>query len=451
MIAMPNKRWEFHDGLGLASPGRFDKTSRCFPEGKRWVTLRTDIKNVLNHLTDTDVLKCLISLSLGRGDLFQEDWVIQVRSIIHNWLGRQTGDYQVEGGPVIPPGQPFYLGLLHGILREGLDPDFEIFTRFPEGVTLGVLQPLPRTPALYEEQVSWRLEDSPFATKHEQNPNYSSLMEHVGSVKEQFDKDIAEGRMVMMTKSEYEKMYPAEARAICALAALKEKDKVRTLTDGTHHVLVYNRIKCRDQLRCPGPREKFYLLDSFRERGNIAFSLLCDVASAHRLVKVRKEEWGLMACVLDDPSVRYVNTVGTFGFSSAAYWFSRLMTGVLRCCYILLGSESNLDALLYADDLEFLAETPYERRSIILMVCCLFALGTPLKWAKFRGGFQVNWVGLHTCYRTFSLGLSAERAGWLHKWTLQCCEERIVDVRDFQLKIPVPLLLIFGSPNGFPD
>ena len=449
-ISLLNKKWEYHDGLGLTSPGRFDKPARSFPEGKRWDTLRSDIRNVLSHLTDTDVLKCLISLSLGRGDLFQESWAIQIRSIIHSWLGRQTGDYNAEHGPVQSPRQPFFLDLIYGVLREGLDPDFEIFSKFPEGVTLGVLQPLPRTPAIYEEQVAWRLEDSPFAVRHEQNPNYSSLLEQVGAVKDQFDKDIAEGRMIKMTKAEYEETYPPEARAICALAALKEKDKVRTLTDGTHHVLVNNRIKCRDQLRCPGPREKFFLLDSFREKGNIAFSLLCDVASAHRLVKVRQEEWGLMACVLDDPSVRYVNTVGTFGFSSAAYWFSRLMTGVLRSTYILLGRESSFDALLYADDLELLAETPGERRSIVLLVCCLFALGTPLKWAKFRGGFQVNWVGLHTCYRTFSLGLSAERAAWLNKWTLQCVTERVVDVNDFQSGLGrlnfATLALIFERP-----
>ena len=157
---------------------------------------------------------------------------------------------------------------------------------------------------------------------------------------------------------------PALATALAALAALQEKDKVRTLTDGTHHVFVNNRIRCRDKLRCPGPREKFFLLDHFRKRGNIAFSLLSDISSAHRLVKIRKEEWGLLACELDNPEERWLNTVGTFGFSSAAYWFSRLMSGMLRFAYILLGKECTLDMLLYADDLEAIAETLGERRSL---------------------------------------------------------------------------------------
>ena len=431
-VTLLNSTWEFHDGLGLTSPGRFDKEARQFPNEMRWDILRKEIRDVIGHLSEADVLKGLISLSLGRGDLLLETWPEQIRIILHRWLQRQAGDYDKAETPKAADGQPFFLGIVAGILREGRDPDYEIFSTFAQGVTLGVLEPLPRTPALYEEQVTWKLDDSPFLVKHEQNPNYLSLYEHVHSVREQFEADLATGRMIKLSRAEYEKAYPPEARAISALAALQEKDKVRTLTDGTHHVFVNNRIRCRDKLRCPGPREKFFLLDLFRKRGNIAFSLLSDISSAHRLVKIRKEEWGLLACELDNPEERWLNTVGTFGFSSAAYWFSRLMSGILRLAYILLGKECTLDMLLYADDLEAIAETPMERRSLLLLVCILMAVGAPMKWSKFRGGFQVNWVGLHIDYRSFSLGLSAERAAWVLKWTNQCVDDRAIDVNDFQ-------------------
>ncbi len=377
-------------------------------------------------------MKNLVALALGRGDHFNEQWTHDIRRILHNWAKKQAGDYDQTEEPKIPQDQPFCLPLIGAILREGRDADFNIFGSLATGVTLGVLEPLPRTPAIFEEQVSWRLEDNPFSVKFEQKANYSSVYEHMDAVKKQFEGDIKLGRVVKMSRRDYEAKYPPAARAISALAALQEKDKVRTLTDGTHAVQVNNRIKCRDKIRFPGPREKFYLLDKYRARHNITFSLLGDIAQAHRLVKISSPEWGLMACELDNPEERYLNKVGTFGFSSAAYWFCRLISGVFRMTFMVLGPENPLDILLFADDVELLAERPQERRSILLCICILLAVGTPMKWSKFRGGFQTNWVGFHTDYRQYALGLSEERAQWAIKWTKECVAEKIVDIRDFQ-------------------
>jgi hypothetical protein len=429
---MPNKTYDYHDGLGLTSPGRFEKPQRMFPEERRWDELRKDIAGVLVHLDDTAIMKSLVALALGRGDHFNVSWPTDMRRILHRWLQKQSGDYESTEHPSVAENQPFFLKLIQGTLREGRDADYKIFDEFCTGVNLGVLQPLPRTPAIFEEQTTWRLEENPFATRHEQNPNYSSLYEHVDTVREQFDEDVQSGRMMKVTRQHYESTYPPEARAISALAALPEKDKIRTLTDGTHVVQTNNKIRCRDQLRSPGPREKFHLLNGYRSRGSIAFSLLGDVAQAHRLVKVRSADWGLLAVELDNPEERWLNRVGTFGFSSAAYWFARLMSGILRMVYMILGAGLSLDALLFADDLELIAETPRERRSILVFICLLFAVGTPMKWKKFRGGFQVDWVGLHSDYRTYSLGLSADRAAWVTKWTTQCISDGVVDVSDFQ-------------------
>ena len=81
--------------------------------------------------------------------------------------------------------------------------------------------------------------------------------------------------------------------------------------------------------------------------------------------------------------------------------------------YVLLGPKLTLDLLLLAYDIEALAETPQERRSLLMLVCLLSAVGAPIKWSKFRGGFATDWIGLHTCYRSFALGLSLVRSQWL--------------------------------------
>ena len=57
--------------------------------------------------------------------------------------------------------------------------------------------------------------------------------------------------------------------------------------------------------------------------------LVWGFASAHRVIQVRPEDWGVQACTPARPRGRtpsdevkvYVNTVGTFGFSTAGYWW----------------------------------------------------------------------------------------------------------------------------------
>jgi hypothetical protein len=43
-------------------------------------------------------------------------------------------------------------------------------------------------------------------------------------------------------------------------------------------------------------------------------------------------------------------------------------------------------------------------------------LGTPIKWSKCRGGFEMEWLGYWLDYGRFRLGISEARAQWLVKW-----------------------------------
>ena len=68
------------------------------------------------------------------------------------------------------------------------------------------------------------------------------------------------------------------------------------------------------------------------------------------------------------------------------------------------------DLLLYADDLEFFGVGPSRRRGIPLSYCFMSLLGFPFKWAKKRGGFRVEWLGMETEYNSYRLGLTKKRA-----------------------------------------
>ena len=80
------------------------------------------------------------------------------------------------------------------------------------------------------------------------------------------------------------------------------------------------------------------------------FLLMGDVSKAHRRVKVRKQDWGYQACRLH-PGRVWLNCVGTYGISSAGYWWGRLAAGALvRLFYYLVSGVGDQDMLLYSDD-----------------------------------------------------------------------------------------------------
>ena len=66
-----------------------------------------------------------------------------------------------------------------------------------------------------------------------------------------------------------------------------------------------------------------------------------------------------------------------------------------------------LDLLLYADDLVEWAHR------IPLSYCFMSLLGFLSKWAKTRGGFRVEWLGMGTEYSSYRLGLTKKSADWL--------------------------------------
>ena len=240
-----------------------------------------------------------------------------------------------EGLLDVATGQPLHLRLLRAMLEAAGDPDRDFLRQAEEGLPVGILDPLPRTPHVFEEQLKWPLENSPWEASLAWVPNYSSVEEHADFARAKFEEDVREGLMAKMSMGEFLERY-GEHTAIAALAVIVEDgelDKKRIIHDATHGVRVNHRIKCRDKLRSPGAREKKHLLREHEEEGETAFSVVGDIAKAHRRYKHAAKEHGYLACQVDakeeiigDPASQtvYVNRVGTFGLSCASYWWTRI-------------------------------------------------------------------------------------------------------------------------------
>ncbi len=86
--------------------------------------------------------------------------------------------------------------------------------------------------------------------------------------------------------------------------------------------------------------------------------------------------------------------------------------------------------LLYADDIEMLACDSRERTAVVLGLFYLLILGVPMKMSKFRGGFQLDRIGLHLDYQLYAIGISAARAAWVIKWISELLKSGKTGVRE---------------------
>ena len=428
---------QFHDGAGLTSAGRWESKDRLYPPGRRWDLLRDNLYQLLIQHKGADgkcwgpegLQKALLHFCVTpKTDVFPQELLLQGRDLLKTWISAQCSDFDSSERDVAE-GQPFTLGIIFHMLREMKDPDYEIFNKFKTGVSAGIASPLPRNPVLYEEQVAWRLPE--LASEISEAENYGSLEEHKALVATLFEEEKAEGMMDCAVPSIFFERFKGR-HAISSMAAILEKGgtKLRVLHDGTHTVHINNRIRCRDKLRSPGVAEKHTQFRARRKNRQIVLSLLLDVSKAHRRIKIEEAEQGFLGCKLSDDLIWW-NRVGTFGTSSAAYWWSRMMGGLVRLLHGLLGARWPLEILAYADDVEATAGCALEREGITIMIFVLQVLGVPMKLSKYRGGFQVEWIGLEIDNRLYAIGLSLSRSDWVIKWISEVVTSKSVETINF--------------------
>ena len=436
---LPGKERQFHDGAGLTSIGRWDFEERIWSGGQFWEELRTGSLELIQcHLghgltLDRACFEMAVKGDAGCGIVKDEQLKDKLRKF---WISllRKYGSTQ-EDLDHVATGQPFFLRLIKELLAFGEDADREFLSQGEVGFPVGVLSPLPRTPHMYEEQSSWRLEDDPHMQEEIWRSNYQSVGPHVQFVREHFEEECREGLMAKITLEEAKNRY-GDKIAISSLAVLVEENhngKKRVIHDATHGTKINNRIRCRDKCRSPSAREKQYLLAYHKRRKSVLFSLVGDISKARRRFLHSPQERGLLACrILENDDYIYINNVGTFGVGCASYWWGRISGAGLRLIHEMLGPSMPVELLIFADDLEALAADAGGRRGIVLAFLYLSALGFPFKWSKQRGGVRVEWIGLYSDYPSYRLGLSPRRVEWMTQWVSELATKGVVTSKEFE-------------------
>ena len=480
---------DFVDGAGLCSPGRWEIDKRVLPDDHlhrriRKVLLDGLLKAEKYHQRGNknfDLKRLLLTIAVGKlkSSPFPAEIVQEVRDdlcVILREAGH--GDGLPQSGDVP---QMFQVRLIQSLLSAFGDPDSHFCAFWARGVWLGSPQrKLPRTPAVFDRKVKWRLAEATGDDHGEWQANYSSMEEHASMVESQFRKEEGLGMMTTMTLREAMKEY-GDSLNIAATAAIEKKgrtDEVRVLYDGTNGIDLNPGIRVRDQIRYPTAADAKVAEGAMADEGGPHFSLKYDVLMAHRQCPVAREDWGRQACQIkgsaassakeflrgvaeraekervshgrvgtrraflkpraeDLPDhilgeIVWLNTVGTFGVGSAGYWWGRAGAAVVRLTHYLLGYTYAIWALLYSDDGWLVGRTEKYEVGLLLHLFALLVVGTPLSWHKVSGGIQIDWIGYYLDVGRFEVGISAARAAWAVRWLEDKARERRVQLGELR-------------------
>ena len=429
-----NKSHEFIDGFGLCSPARWPPLARGERRSSEMHQLAAKTfslleRFVIQHITDHRLLAFKLVTGKLASSPFPEDEMHELRK---SWASLLKDP---KDAGIVDEGQPFYLRALSQWLKVFEDPDVHWLVdesdSFASGVPLGVEEPLPRSPQVFPPKVRHRkLDETEF------NPlavNYPSGQLSRKELEEKFREEESLGRMFPSKLSVLRTKYGEHRVRVAAMAAIAKPDgSVRPLHDATHSVKVNHSIVYQDQIQCPGPAEIAAVVREAFESREAPFCVSADIKAAHRLVKIREEDWGYTCCRADSASdVVWVNRTGTFGVSSAPYWWAKLCGLIGRFVGHLMQTSLFLH-MIYVDDLHgvFLGERKFLDLWIWLLAFEL--AGTPFGYHKFKGGVASEFVGFNLRYDLTEVGISDKRGQWLIRWIVDAKDKRwVVPAKDF--------------------
>eukprot|EP00435_Cladocopium_sp_Y103_P007644 s5608_g2.t1 len=432
-VEWDGKSHEFIDGFGLCSPTRWAPLSRGHGRNQVMRKLAEETFSCLRQgVTEAiqDVRREAFKLVTGKlqSSPFSEVVLERVRERIAGLL-RDPASAVVRD-----EGQPFFLRMLSQWLEVFEDPDVDCLVNsadsYATGVNVGVDDPLPRSPQVFPPKRKHRkLDETDFNPIAE---NYSSAQVSSKELEEKFREEELLGRMVPSKLSVLKDKYGDRLRVASMAAILKPDGGVRPLHDATHSVKVNHAIRYRDQLQCPGPAEVAGIVREAVETKEAVFCVSADIKAAHRLVKVRERDWPYLCCRADSSSdTVWMNKTGTFGVSSAPYWWAKLFAAIGRFVGHIM-QVAIFWHLVYVDDLHGAFAGGHKFDCLWIWLLAFEVIGTPFGYHKFKGGFSSDFVGFHLRYDKNQVGITTKRGTWLADWIRSLESKRfIVAARDF--------------------
>ena len=310
--------------------------------------------------------------------------------------------YGVNPSFDIPPDQPFRLHAFYALAKLAGDPDAELLQSLVTGVDLGisnVIEPSGVWPLKQEEQNLGSNEFWSF------DNNWKSAETDEDTLQKLIQKEIDDGFVTELDSLESAKKKFGDLLAIGKLGiATQQADKPRLVLDSTISGL--NPASNKAILEKYSYPRLSDLQSSFTETTKKPVVLLnVDIKSAHKRIKVREEQQGLLAFRFKNRIFHYKAL--HFGGTCSAYYWTRTAGILLRCIHQFLYIFHI--AMVFVDDFVFgfYKDTSALQASLVLMLMSF--LRVPISWNKLEMGPTISWIGWKIDATTDTVSITQEK------------------------------------------
>ena len=294
---------------------------------------------------------------------FSENVLQDTRECMQAWLQSQGIKVELD----ILPDQPFLLDLMSGLLKVCDDPDSDLPSLLKAGVDTGVLEPIPKS-GVWRTNVSV---DAPCVELAECSSNWKSADDDLALAQSLVDEDVNDGfvREFKGSLQDAKAKWPRGV-AVGKLGIAHAPGRAPRLIMDSTVAGVNPAAVIEDKLFLPGLRDVVDTTDP-DDPATLAFSM--DVSKAHKRVRVREAEQGLLLFGLKGVLYHYVTC--HFGATFSAYWWGRCGASLHRLLHRLLWSWHA--GFLYVDDWLWRLCKRVAPLQATLLALFLTALGCP--------------------------------------------------------------------------
>ena len=433
------------DGLGKCSPGIRPAGSRDLPGTRASVALADafwkEVEKLVDSMSREERLRMVAKISLGRCEASPFGEAIEGVKSRMDELVKGLGKNPLRR-PQDRKSEINFRRLAAWAEIVG-DEDYRYLPCMAaKGVPLGARNEIGRVSAAYDPKRKEEEDVVPvgWTEDFEQSnrDNYISATSHMEMVRKHIQEDVQKGWIASMTSEEARGKYGEELQVASLGAVPKDRQwsDVRVVHDGTHGIQVNCKILQPNKMEFPQFDDLQAALRAFQRWDPVQKLLVAfDIKSAHRLIPIQEEDWGLQAFRLDDPDEVFVNRVGTFGITTASFWWGRLAATLFRTFHRVIPRHSLFYLLLFADDGLALVGGEEYHYLVLGIFIYLEVMEVPLSWRKTRGGFRTEWIGYSIDIDRWLIGVSEKKVRWLSDWVKATNSEGRLLGRDFKAGI----------------
>ena len=296
----------------------------------------------------------------------------------------------------VDSGQPFRFSLWHSLALICSDPDVDLFTVLHSGVPLKVNSPIPVCPVLPPPE---HLSEPSVPLQHCESA-WKSALDHADIVDTLLASELAEGWIEEIPGGDVQLRQDYPVTAVGKLGVVTSSDRPpRLVVDSS-----VSGVTCHTKLpnKSPNPTlsDVRQCLPLSPAREDLT-ALVLDVSKAHRRIRIRPEDQGLL-CFRHRGKL-YKSVTLNFGARASGHYWSRVAGLLVRLAHRLLFIAHS--AFIYVDDILALLERSSAPLTASVLIILLQVLCVPMSWHKASLRPTVVWIGWQFNFTTFTVTL----------------------------------------------